>query len=918
MHQGEFISESVLMPGPGVNAALGSAETRRAQRRHRFQLAINRVRTAVATNARHSLLAFTDQTVVSGLSFTTAVLLGRMAGPEQLGLYSLGVTIIVLLAVVQDALISTPLTVFGNRLSGMAQTEYAGSALAHHAILAALALLGLAIAAVAVGSSTNSNLTPILWVLVAVVPLTLFREFGRRLSVAYLRLGTALRLDALVAATQIAGLAVLLLLGAANATTVLAVIGIATAVASLVWLSRSRHWFHFNPADVYPAARKNWVFGRWVFAGRVMQKLNSDVLVLWLLGFVSGQATVGVFAACISIVCFANPFILGAGLILTPKIAQAYARGGRAEVRRAVAIATLCLAFGLILFMGFILVAGGELMQLLYGNRYAGHEATLIILASAHAVGTLGMAAANGLLALERPNANFKAAAYGTGVMLAVAFLLIKPWGLFGAACGLFLGQIVDAATRLVAFHRATVERKPGRTGTSLLSLLPRFRAAYRSLDELAQRETWTRNQIEAYQLERLNAVWEHARVHVPYYRRLASALSLPPRFASLAEYQNLMPVLPKSVLRNDQHSFISERKSRGSWRRTSGSTGKPMELYGDNSTHRAILQAKYRFLATWNVDFFDRFAFLWGHPALFASRVIRPIAQLRVRIEDRLRNRIRLPAYHVDSGSLRRHLETIAETRPAVIYALSSAAYLLAQEAAASNFHCDSLKLVILTGEPALPNMIAEVERAFGVPTVMEYGCVECQLIAAEGPDRTLRVREDLVLVETRARQDERFDILVTVLGNASFPLLRYEIEDVTDGPLECGSEGFAILKNVAGRNDDLLLTHDGGRLHPARIDALFEEKFQRSVRRYRLHQHSNGSVSLFVEPRDSRSTLETNQLGATLQRIVGYPVQVSVVDAVPTSPAGKHRMISSDMKAISGWRQGHEGNHRHSKFAA
>ncbi len=462
MHQGESISESVFMPQPMADVTGSSVETRRAQRGHRFRLGIDRARTAVATNARHSLLAFTDQAIVSGLSFTTTVLLGRMAGPEQLGLYSLGVTIIVLLAVAQDALISTPFTVFGNRLSGMAQTEYAGSALTHQAILAALALVGLAIAAVIVGSSANSNLTPVLWVLVAVVPLTLFREFGRRLSVAYLRLGTALRLDISVAATQIAGLAVLLMLGAANATTVLVVIGIATAAASFVWFSRSRHWFYVNRVDVYPAARKNWVFGRWVFAGRMVAKLNSDVLVLWLLGFVLGQATVGVFAACISIVCVANPFILGAGLILTPKIAQAYARGGRAEVRKAVAIATLCLASGLILFVGFMLVAGGELMQLLYGNRYAGHEATLIILASAHAVGTLGMGAANGLLALERPSANFRAAAYGTGVMLATAFLLIKPLGLLGAACGLLLGQIVDAATRLLSFHRATVERKRG------------------------------------------------------------------------------------------------------------------------------------------------------------------------------------------------------------------------------------------------------------------------------------------------------------------------------------------------------------------------------------------------------------------------------------------------------------------------
>jgi phenylacetate-coenzyme A ligase PaaK-like adenylate-forming protein len=172
--------------------------------------------------------------------------------------------------------------------------------------------------------------------------------------------------------------------------------------------------------------------------------------------------------------------------------------------------------------------------------------------------------------------------------------------------------------------------------------------------------------------------------------------------------------------------------------------------------------------------------------------------------------------------------------------------------------------------------------------------------LIAAEWPDRTLRAREDLVLVETRARPDQRFDILLTLLGNSSFPLLRYEIEDVTDGPLERGPESFAILQNVAGRNDDLLLTKDGGCLHPTRIDAVFEDDFHSSVRRYRLHQHTNGSVSVYVEPGDTRMTMRKNHLGGRLERILGYPVRVNIVDEVPSSPAGKLRMISSDMAAI------------------
>jgi len=97
-------------------------------------------------------------------------------------------------------------------------------------------------------------------------------------------------------------------------------------------------------------------------------------------------------------------------------------------------------------------------MQLLYGDRYSGHQGTLVVLAAAIAAGTLGMGASSGLMALERPHVNFRAAVQGLVVMLLGASLLMAPWGLFGAACSLLLGQTVDSATRLVAFHRATVE----------------------------------------------------------------------------------------------------------------------------------------------------------------------------------------------------------------------------------------------------------------------------------------------------------------------------------------------------------------------------------------------------------------------------------------------------------------------------
>ncbi|HEX5272250.1 MAG TPA: HAD hydrolase family protein, partial [Gemmataceae bacterium] len=429
----------------------------------------------------------------------------------------------------------------------------------------------------------------------------------------------------------------------------------------------------------------------------------------------------------------------------------------------------------------------------------------------------------------------------------------------------------------------------------TLVRLLPRFRRAYRALPELERREGWSRAEIEAHQLERLNALWAHAVAHVPYYRRLADGL--PPRFASVAEFRQAVPLLPKAAVRAEPKSFLSDRAEPGHWARTGGSTGTPMSNYWATRAHQASLHAKYRFCAAWGIDVFDRMAFLWGHSASLKRGLPGLVARCRMPVEDRLRNRIRLSAYTLGRDDLAGYLRRIIAFRPAALYGYSRALGLLAAEAAALGVRVDSLAAVILTGEPAFPHLVKEMEAAFGVPAVIEYGSVECGFLAGEAPDRTLRVREDRVLMEALPRDDGRFDIVVTVLDNPSFPLIRYAIADVTEAPLDFPGRGFAVLAGVGGRDNDLVISRSGRRLHSGRLDAMFKYEV-RGVRRFRVHQRADGSLSAALEMNDATAALDTAALERRLTDLLeGYPARVEVVAAVPQTAAGKHRLVTSDL---------------------
>jgi len=410
---------------------------------------------------------------------------------------------------------------------------------------------------------------------------------------------------------------------------------------------------------------------------------------------------------------------------------------------------------------------------------------------------------------------------------------------------------------------------------------------------DLEAREQWSRHDIEAWQLERLNELWAHAIRYVPYYRQLAITNRLPESFTSISDFQTAVPILDKDLIRTRQKDFLSAKAAAGKWHLSGGSTGVPTSFFRSTKAHLELQRIRYRFHAMWGVDLFDRWGFLWGHSASFAHGLPGRIARFKQPILDRLRRRLRLSAYDLGTRSLQRHLQSISDFRPAAIYAYSTAAYLLAIEANASKFRCPSLKLIVLTAEPAFPHIVEACEQAFGVPAVAEYGSTECSVMAVEWPDRTLRVREDFVILETLPRVDGRYDIVVTVLNSESFPFIRYAIGDVTDAPLDRAQTGFAILKNVAGRHQDLIISREG---HPL-FAFWFEEVIEHLelIRRYQIHQRESGDLLVMLELNRPDVPLDVQHLKQIFEGKVGFGVEIRIVEELPTTTAGKHRWITS-----------------------
>ena len=407
--------------------------------------------------ARRGVWTLLDQAVVSGTSFLTTIVVGRFCGDDALGVYALGFTLVVLSAVIHESLVSSPYQVLGVRHQGPRRTAFAAASLRLHFAVTGILLLACALLPATLGDVWRT----IAWTLCLVIPGALLRDFARRLALAHLRPELALLCDSLMLAVQAALLVWLALSGRLSASTGLLALGGAGFVAGASMLFWQRRAFRSPPSYLAEDVRTCLRFGRPVLAARVTSVVNSFILH-WLLAFQLGAAATGVFAACMTIMQFANPVVLGLATTLGPHAAHAYAEHQAPGLRRVV-FQGLIAAAGIMLILCTVLTLSGNLlMNLLYGGGdYAGHVLTIGILALYTFVGTLSICVFQGLMTIHRSDVNFRINLLSLVITLIAAGPLVSRFSLTGAALALLIGCAISTTVQITVFFLLVRKNRP-------------------------------------------------------------------------------------------------------------------------------------------------------------------------------------------------------------------------------------------------------------------------------------------------------------------------------------------------------------------------------------------------------------------------------------------------------------------------
>ncbi|TKV29146.1 phenylacetate--CoA ligase [Arthrobacter sp. NamB2] len=422
---------------------------------------------------------------------------------------------------------------------------------------------------------------------------------------------------------------------------------------------------------------------------------------------------------------------------------------------------------------------------------------------------------------------------------------------------------------------------------------MPRLplRASAAAPSTLDVEETWSRDQLESAQLERLQATLAHAYAKVPLYRRKFDDAGVHP--GDLRDLQDLakFPFTTKEDLRSTypfgMFAVPQERVAR--IHASSGTTGRPTVVgytTGDLDRWASLVARSLRasgVRAGWKVHNAYGYGLFTGGLGAHAGA-----------------EKLGCTVIPISGGQTERQVQLIRDFEPDAI--LATPTYLLTildtMAAAGIDPRSTSLKTGVLGAEPWTEGMRQELEGRMGFDACDIYGlsevmgpgvageCVESKDGSHIWEDH---FRPEIIDPFTEAVLDDGAagELVFTSLTKEALPIIRYRTHDLTRLLPGTARPGMRRMARITGRSDDMVIVR-GVNLFPTQVEELalgipaLSPHFQLELTRPEGQRMDR--LTIKVEPREGVSaadaTLAAEELRNLIKTHIGSTCTVAVVE--------------------------------------
>jgi len=421
-----------------------------------------------------------------------------------------------------------------------------------------------------------------------------------------------------------------------------------------------------------------------------------------------------------------------------------------------------------------------------------------------------------------------------------------------------------------------------------------RYGSKFRETSKCIRRsQWWSRQELEAYQLEQLGRLVEHAYANVPYYQKVFNERALKPQdIQGLSDLAKL-PILTRDIIRENFDDLIATTVRREGLKKfsTSGSTGNRLTFLGEDSLYKAEAAHVARAFSAHGSRLNDEMTvWLRRYVPDDGGPIFKHDLELR---------RLYLSAYHLSLNRLKEYVDLINGCQACVLVGYPSSLYILATLLEKSGLRLTNIRVAHAASEQMLAHWKQKIETVLGIPVKAHYGMIEKVSMFFQCDCSDL-YHESLEYGVTEFVNQEAGvgQVVGTGFLNYAMPFIRYQMNDTArvnagETKCKCGRGLPLSVEDFQGRADDILVTSDGRHLPGVNFYTMMYKT--PGVKMFQIMQQAPDSVEVMIVPTDTFDTASMQLLRKGLtDRLGSVNLDIKLVNEIERSrKTGKIRCI-------------------------
>lgn len=408
----------------------------------------------------------------------------------------------------------------------------------------------------------------------------------------------------------------------------------------------------------------------------------------------------------------------------------------------------------------------------------------------------------------------------------------------------------------------------------------------------IQEMNTWSREEICAWQEKQLQRIVNQAYYHTAYWRRIFDERDLKPEDIRTADDLKKLPILTKDDIRAHYDEIVPDNAASFPHRKdkTGGSTGEPMRFLVSEDVWGFVAANKIIAWQTTGYRFGDSFM------ALGSASIFKKKASLARRVLDLIRNEKAVNSMNLDDTLCQQYIDILNKKQIHYIYGYASAIYLLAKYVLDYQINMSHIRGAFTTSENLTEVYRETIEKAFGCRVMDCYGSRDAGVTAYEVVPGSYHVGYSALLEITDEFESGKGTLIATNLLNMAFPLLRYNYGDAGELDYEPIEYNGQVLRKIYGRTSDVLRLDNGHVLTSPGFTILMRNF---DVKAYDIQKLNGSSVRMQIQVAHGWSKAQETKLVIEMQRFVGEGCEfiLEYIDHFESLKNGKRRYFMNNL---------------------